>query len=93
MAEKCVVTGKNAHPFFIWARQELGFVSGAPRWNFHKILIDKNGNAVTGYTALTKPGSKKFPFDMSAAEDKLNFKNKYDLEAGVENLINYYSKK
>ena len=60
LAEKCVVTGKNAHPFFIWARQELGFVSGAPRWNFHKILIDKNGNAVTGYTALTKPGSKKF---------------------------------
>ena len=60
LAEKCVVTGKNAHPFFIWARQELGFGSGAPRWNFHKILIDKNGNAVTGYTALTKPGSKKF---------------------------------
>ena len=60
LAEKCVVTGKDAHPFFIWARQELGFVSGAPRWNFHKILIDKNGNAVTGYTALTKPGSKKF---------------------------------
>ena len=30
---------------------------------------------------------------MSAAEDKLNFKNKYDLEAGVENLISWYSKK
>ena len=60
LAEKCVVTGKDAHPFFKWVRQELGFVSGAPRWNFHKILIDKNGNAVAGYTALTKPGSKKF---------------------------------
>jgi glutathione peroxidase len=40
-------------------REELGFVSGVPRWNFHKILIDKEGNAVTGYAALTKPGSKR----------------------------------
>ena len=60
LAEKSVVTGKNAHPFFKWARQELGFVSGVPRWNFHKILVDKNGNAVTGYTSLTKPNSKRF---------------------------------
>ena len=60
MAEKCEVKGKNAHPFFKWARQELGFVSGAPRWNFHKILIDKDGHAIGGYTALTKPTSKRF---------------------------------
>ena len=60
LAEKSVVQGKDAHPFFKWARQELGFVSGVPRWNFHKIIIDKNGNAVTGYTSLTKPNSKRF---------------------------------
>ena len=60
LAEKSVVKGKDAHPFFKWARQELGFVSGVPRWNFHKIIIDKNGNAVTGYTSLTKPNSKRF---------------------------------
>ena len=54
LTEKSQVKGSNAHPFFKWARQELGFVSGVPRWNFHKILIDKNGNAVTGYTSLTK---------------------------------------
>ena len=60
LTEKSQVKGSNAHPFFKWARQELGFVSGVPRWNFHKILIDKNGNAVTGYTSLTKPNSKRF---------------------------------
>ena len=60
LAEKSIVKGKEAHPFYQWVRQELGFVSGVPRWNFHKILIDKKGNAVTGYAALTKPGSKRF---------------------------------
>ena len=60
MAEKSVVIGKDAHPFFKWIRQALGFVSGVPRWNFHKILVDKNGTAVTGYTSLTKPNSKRF---------------------------------
>jgi glutathione peroxidase len=59
LAEKSVVKGKDAHPFYQWVREELGFVSGVPRWNFHKILIDKEGNAVTGYAALTKPGSKR----------------------------------
>ena len=59
LAEKSVVKGKDAHPFYKWVREELGFVSGVPRWNFHKILIDKEGNVVTGYAALTKPGSKR----------------------------------
>ena len=60
LAEKSIVKGKEAHPFYQWVREELGFVSGVPRWNFHKILIDKKGKAVTGYAALTKPGSKRF---------------------------------
>ena len=60
LAEKSVVKGKDAHPFYQWVREELGFISGVPRWNFHKILIDREGQAVTGYAALTKPGSKRF---------------------------------
>ena len=58
-----------------------------------KDILGKKGDVSKIHVDTSKPGSKKFPFDMSAAEDKLNFKNKYDLEAGVENLINYYSKK
>ena len=54
------MTGKGSHPFFDWTRDELGWLDGVPRWNFHKIIIDKNGNAISGYTPLTKPSSKRF---------------------------------
>ena len=57
---KSKVKGSDAHPFYKWAKNELGFIAGVPRWNFHKIIIDKNGNAVAGYTPLTKPNSNKF---------------------------------
>ena len=60
LTEKSVVIGKDAHPFYQWVREALGFVSGVPRWHFPKLLIDKEGKAVTGYAALTKPGSKRF---------------------------------
>lgn len=53
LTEKNVVKGKDAHPFFKWSKKELGFIGGVPRWNFHKIIIGKDGNAVAGYTALT----------------------------------------
>ena len=60
MTVKNNVRGPNAHPFYKWAKDELGFIAGVPRWNFHKIIIDKNGNAAAGFTPLTKPSSKKF---------------------------------
>lgn len=58
MTSKEVVTGKDAHPFFIWAREELGFGS-APKWNFHKYLIDRHGKLVDYYYSMTAPDSKK----------------------------------
>ncbi len=58
MTSKEVVSGDNAHPFFIWARNELGFGS-APKWNFHKYLIDRKGNMVDYFYSTTKPDSKK----------------------------------
>jgi Glutathione peroxidase len=30
-----------------------------PKWNFHKILINKDGKIEDTYTSLTKPTSKK----------------------------------
>ena len=52
--------GSDAHAYYKCANIELGLLAGVPRWNFHKIIIDKNGNAVAGFTPLTKPSSKKF---------------------------------
>jgi glutathione peroxidase len=67
LTEKNVVKGKDAHPFFKWSKKELGFIGGVPRWNFHKIIIGKDGNAVAGYTALTRPSSKKFISEIEKA--------------------------
>jgi glutathione peroxidase len=58
MTSKEVVSGDKAHPFYIWARQELGFGS-APKWNFHKYIIDRKGNVVDYFYSTTKPDSKK----------------------------------
>jgi len=65
LTQKYVVKGKDAHPFFQWTKKELGLISGVPRWNFHKIIIDRSGNAIAGYTALTKPDSNSFQRKLS----------------------------
>jgi len=56
IAEKEVVSGNNAHPFYKWARAELG-VLAAPKWNFHKYLINTEGKLVEWFATTTKPGS------------------------------------
>jgi glutathione peroxidase len=59
ITEKQNVLGSDAHPFFIWAKKNYG--SGAiPKWNFHKIIIGKNGKVVETLASVTKPSSKKF---------------------------------
>lgn len=52
------VSGKNAHPFYIWANQQSGFV-GSPKWNFHKYLIDQNGDFAGWFSSATDPMSEK----------------------------------
>ena len=58
MTSKVAVTGAAAHPFYKWVNDVLGFGS-APKWNFHKYLIDKNGHPVDFFTSITKPDSDK----------------------------------
>ena len=52
------IKGNNAHPFYLWARTKAGFI-GSPKWNFHKYLIDKNGELAAWFSSSTKPESKK----------------------------------
>ena len=59
MTEKIEVIGKNAHPFYKWAKENHG-ISAIPKWNFHKIVIGKNGKVVDTFASFTKPNSKKF---------------------------------
>ena len=52
------VKGKNAHDLFKWAEKNYG-KSAVPKWNFHKILINKDGKIEDTFVSFTKPMSKK----------------------------------
>ena len=59
LTEKINVLGKNAHPFYKWAKKNFG--NGAiPKWNFHKIIIGKDGKVADTFASITNPSSKKF---------------------------------
>ncbi len=59
MTEKMDVIGTNAHPFFKWAKKNYG-IGAIPKWNFHKIVIGKNGKVLDTFASFTKPSSNKF---------------------------------
>ena len=59
MTEKVIVKGENAHPFYKWARENHG-KSAIPKWNFHKIIIGKDGKVIDTFASLTNPSSNKF---------------------------------
>ena len=52
------VKGDEAHDLFKWAKNNHG-KSAIPKWNFHKILINKEGKVEDTFTSFTKPTSKK----------------------------------
>jgi glutathione peroxidase len=64
---KNVVSGDDAHPFYKWAREELGWLN-APKWNFHKYLVGRDGRLVTSFFSVTTPDSDKL---VSAVEAEL----------------------
>jgi glutathione peroxidase len=59
MTEKIDVIGKNAHPFYKWAKNNHG-ISAIPKWNFHKIIVGRNGKVIDTFASFTKPTSGKF---------------------------------
>ena len=62
------VKGDNSHEIYKWAKNNHG-KSAIPKWNFHKILIDKNGKVSDTFVSFTKPMSKKI---VNAVEKILN---------------------
>lgn len=51
--EKTVVRGPEAHPFYRWAAALKP--AEAPRWNFHKYLIGRDGALIGGFGTSTEP--------------------------------------
>ena len=65
MTTKNVVRGPQAHPFFKWAKARLGS-SAEPKWNFHKILIGRDGQPIAAFSSMVTPQDKT----LKAAIDK-----------------------
>ena len=53
------VKGDNAHPFYVLAKENHGG-NAIPKWNFHKIIIGKDGKVFKTFSSMTNPTSKKF---------------------------------
>ena len=58
MTDKVDVKGENVHKLYLWAKENHGS-STVPKWNFHKILINKEGKVEETYASFTGPMSKK----------------------------------
>jgi glutathione peroxidase len=59
MTEKINVLGNKAHPFYRWAKDNFG-KSAIPKWNFHKIIVNKDGKVADTFASITNPSSKRF---------------------------------
>ena len=58
ITSKYEVKGKDAHQIYLWAKENYG-KSAIPKWNFHKILINKEGKIEDTFSSFTEPMSKK----------------------------------
>lgn len=57
MLEKVKITGANAHELYKWLTNatENGVLDANVKWNFHKFLIDENGNVVKDLPSAVMP--------------------------------------
>jgi glutathione peroxidase len=53
LAAKADVKGPSAHPFYKWAAHERP--GEAPRWNFHKYLVGRDGLLAAVFPTQTEP--------------------------------------
>jgi glutathione peroxidase len=66
ITEKVAVKGKDAHPFFKWAATDRPLE--APRWNFHKYLIGRDGQLKAAFSSAVEPTD---PLVIAAIEKEL----------------------
>jgi glutathione peroxidase len=57
LAAKQIVSGSAAHPLYRWAESQTGTL-GMPGWNFHKILIGRDGRIVDWFSPVSGVGRR-----------------------------------
>ena len=70
LTTKIDVKGENINSIYKWALENYG-KKATPKWNFYKILINKEGKIEKTYSSITNPMSKKIT---SEIEKLLNIK-------------------
>ena len=70
--EKTMVRGGQVHPLFKFLSDKKlnGHFNSTPRWNFHKYLINQDGEAVDYFYSFTKPTSSKIKKKIQRLLDK-----------------------
>ncbi|MBX9746532.1 MAG: glutathione peroxidase [Hyphomonadaceae bacterium] len=66
MAAKTEVIGEARHPFYAWAEAQLG-EAAVPAWNFHKLLISRDGRLIAAFPSATEPTSEELRAAITAA--------------------------
>lgn len=66
LTAKTDVKGDSAHPFYKWAKDQLG-EPAEPVWNFHKILIGKGGEAIRAFGPRTDPQDAEITAEIEKA--------------------------
>lgn len=56
MFEKVRVKGAAADPFYQYLASETG---EAPRWNFHKYLLDRDGRVIASFPSNVRPDDRR----------------------------------
>jgi glutathione peroxidase len=58
LTAKQTVIGGKAHPFYHWIMEQTG-EAGAPGWNFHKYLLDAEGELIDMWPSRVEPLSEE----------------------------------
>jgi len=66
MASKVDVKGDDAHPFYKWSVDQVG-EPAEPVWNFHKLLVGKDGSLINVFGPRTDPQDPEIKAAIEAA--------------------------
>ena len=66
LTSKVTVVGPSRHEFYAWAEEALG-EAARPKWNFHKILIGRDGTPLAAFPSSVKPGDAELVSAIEAA--------------------------
>lgn len=66
LTQKVHAIGSEQHAFWRAARKELG-EKAEPKWNFHKILVSRDGQFIQAYPSGVRPADSELIADIEAA--------------------------